>query len=203
MLELLIPSQPSLMSVPPEFSVSFEVVSFADAWVKPTVWLSLIGWFVGSAARQRCRGGEHSGGDQSSGHDVPLVNRWRLLYGWSWLIGAVLVWGHIVASYALVHHWDHAAAIEATARQSAEVTGIRAGWGVYVNFVFAAVWLAYSLLLLRSRRLVPWLDRSVFWFTAAIVFSAAVVFESGAVRFLTMAAFVALLVAARFFRRIA
>ncbi len=101
---------------------------------------------------------------------------------------------HILASYGLANSWSHAAAIEATADESERVTGIRAGWGVYVNFVFATVWMGYSAAMTTRKRRWPAVDQAVFWFTAAIVFSATIVFEAGAVRWLSIAGFTGLII---------
>lgn len=48
---------------------------------------------------------------------------------------------------AIVHHHggSHADAVEATARLTEQVYGVRWGGGVYVNYAFAAVWAAYLL----------------------------------------------------------
>ena len=49
-------------------------------------------------------------------------------------------------------------------------------------------WLGYSLAMVCGRRW-PGIDHAVFWFTAMIVFSATVIFESGAVRWLSLIGF--------------
>ncbi|GAA4462285.1 hypothetical protein [Novipirellula rosea] len=153
----------------------------SDFFIYVPVWLALIGWFVGSFARGR--GVKDSGGMRDA------------VYGYAWLLGSLMIALHILASYGLAHNWSHAAAIEATADESERVTGIRAGWGVYVNFVFAAVWMGYSAAMITRKRRWPAVDQAVFWFTAAIVFSATIVFEAGAVRWLSVAGFTGLIIA--------
>jgi hypothetical protein len=59
------------------------------------------------------------------------------------LAGALLCAVHIVIAMGDHHHWSHASAIEETARQTASVYGVAWGGGVYVNYLFVAVWLAY------------------------------------------------------------
>jgi len=140
------------------------------AWVLVPVWISLAAWFVGAVARFGTSGAAH---------------RW---YAWCWVIGSVAMWVHIVGSYAVVHGWSHAAAIEATAAESERVTGIRAGWGVYVNFVFAILWSAYSVILVRRSSVPTRSDAMVFWFIAAMVSMSTVVFEQGWVRWIGIAA---------------
>jgi hypothetical protein len=60
----------------------------------------------------------------------------------SWTIGIALALIHVVLAFHLVYAWDHEAAVAATARQAAD----RFGWGwrggIYVNYVFLALWLA-------------------------------------------------------------
>lgn len=152
-----------------------------DLLIYVPVWLALFGWFIGSVART-CEA--HEAGRRNS------------VYGFAWLFGSVMIALHILASYGIAHGWSHNAAIEATAKESEQVTGIRAGWGVYTNFVFAAVWLGYSTALIVWGRRWPGIDRAVFWFTAAIVLSATVVFETGAVRWLSVAGFICLMICA-------
>ena len=128
------------------------------------VWVSTVAWFVGAAARIL-------GGDKA-----------ERIFAWSWLLGSLAMWLHIVGSYAIAYHWSHAEALLATAEESERVTGIRAGWGVYVNFCFASAWTLYSLRLVCGGTWNRAVDRIVYLFTAGIVLMATVVFESGTVR---------------------
>lgn len=140
------------------------------AWVLVPVWVSLAAWWIGAVARF----GESE-----------TARRW---YSWCWLIGSTAMWVHILGSYVVVHDWSHAAAIEATADESQRVTGIRAGWGVYVNFVFAILWSTYSVMLVRRRHVPPRVDPLVFWFLAAMVSMSTIVFEQGWIRWIGIAA---------------
>ncbi len=47
---------------------------------------------------------------------------------------------HVLVAFDLVYAWSQDAAIEATARQTAEVVGIRWGGGIFVNYLFLALW---------------------------------------------------------------
>ena len=152
----------------------------SDSAIYVPVWLALVGWFIGSFARAhnaQCPGGQHDA-----------------IYRFSWLFGSVMVALHILTSYGIAHGWSHAAAVEATAVESEKVTGIRAGWGVYVNFAFVVVWMGYSIAMVSGGRRWPGIDQAVFWFTAAIIVSATIVFESGAVRWIATAGLICLLV---------
>lgn len=159
----------------------------SDSLIYVPVWLALVGWFVGSFAR--VRNVQDSSGKRET------------IYYFSWLFGSVMITLHILASYGLAHGWSHAAAIEATAEESEQVTGIRAGWGVYVNFAFAAVWMGYSTAMATHGRRWPSIDKIVFWFTALIIVSAAIVFETGVVRWLSVAGFICLMISHRWTRQ--
>ena len=58
-----------------------------------------------------------------------------------WTTGIVLAVIHVVLAFQLVYAWNHEAAVAATVRQAAD----RFGWGwrggIYVNYVFLALWL--------------------------------------------------------------
>jgi hypothetical protein len=60
----------------------------------------------------------------------------------SWTVAIALSMLHVLLAFELVYAWSHEAAIEATVRQAADRFG--AGWrgGIYVNYVFLAIWLA-------------------------------------------------------------
>lgn len=163
----------------------------------------MLGWFAGAFFRQLspCRTSDREEGSWGE-IENPISNRSCYLetcYRLAWLSGSILVMIHMVSSYGLVHHWSHASALESTAIESEQVTGIRAPWGVYVNFAFAAVWFAYSLAMCICGRRIRVLDTIVFWSTLLIVLSATVIFEVGWVRWLSLAGFstLAILLATR------
>lgn len=152
----------------------------SDSLIYVPAWLALVAWFGGSLAR---------------GRNVQNSSVMRdTVYSFAWLFGSLMIALHILASYGLAHGWSHAAAIEATAQESERVTGIRAGWGVYVNFAFATIWMSYSIAMATRRRRWPGIDQAVFWFTAVIVVSATIVFETGAVRWMAVVGFICLMI---------
>ena len=57
------------------------------------------------------------------------------------LSGAAVMLAHIVLSFHVVHDWSHSAAVEETARQTDAVVGVNWGGGVWLNYVFALIWL--------------------------------------------------------------
>lgn len=125
------------------------------------VWLSLVAFAAGELAKSR-----------------------RLAGAWSIsATGAILLAVHIVLAMAVRHGWSHASALEATARQTSDMFGLNWGGGVYVNYVFAAVWIA-ELFVWRqwpegytSRP--DWLKWSLRAFYFVIIVSAAVIFATG------------------------
>ena len=58
-----------------------------------------------------------------------------------WKAGAVLLVVHAVAVFHYIHHWSQDAALEHTARQTAALTGLYWGGGLYVNYAFTGLWL--------------------------------------------------------------
>ncbi|MBI3878745.1 MAG: hypothetical protein HY301_01600 [Verrucomicrobia bacterium] len=59
-----------------------------------------------------------------------------------WTLGGLALVLHLVFAFQFRHHWSHAAAVADTARQTREFTGLDWGGGVWVNYFFAALWLA-------------------------------------------------------------
>ena len=59
-----------------------------------------------------------------------------------WTAGAVLLLVHAIAVFHYVHHWSQDAALDHTARQTAALTGLHWGGGLYVNYAFIALWLS-------------------------------------------------------------
>ncbi len=60
---------------------------------------------------------------------------------WLWTLGCVAFQIHALASYGLVYNWSHSIGLSATARQTADLTGLESGFGLYLNLCFAALWL--------------------------------------------------------------
>jgi hypothetical protein len=109
-----------------------------------------------------------------------------------WTAGCLAFLLHTVAAFHFYHHWSHDDAYETTARQSAQVTGLDWGAGLYLNYAFAALWiadagwwwLASDSYLIRQRAL-EWAMQGFLGFMA---FNATVVFGAGAVRWFGLAA---------------
>jgi hypothetical protein len=125
---------------------------------------------------------------------------------WLWTFGCLFLWIHVACAFQFFHHWSHAAAHEQTARETAAVTGLDWGGGIWINYLVMFLWagdVARWWLAPASHRM-----RGVIWGVlwqaglAFIVFNATVVFETGAVRWigLLMTAFL-LALAVRHWRR--
>ena len=106
----------------------------------------------------------------------------------AWTAGCAFFLAHVVCAFGFFHGWSHAAAYRETARQTAEMTGFRWGGGLFLNYLFAAAWLADVLwwwlapagFARRPPRLtVAW--QGFFFF---MVFNGTIVFGKGPVRWL-------------------
>src|SRR5262245_40840401 len=59
---------------------------------------------------------------------------------WLWTLGCAALWVHVACVFQFYHDWSHASAYAQTARDTAEVTGIDSGGGVYVNYLTMLAW---------------------------------------------------------------
>jgi hypothetical protein len=78
--------------------------------------------------------------DLSAWGRAPEVTR-RSTARWFWTIGCALYLLHVAAAFAFFHDWSHTAAYRHTAEQTAHVTGLEWGGGLYVNYAFTLFWL--------------------------------------------------------------
>jgi hypothetical protein len=138
-----------------------------------TIWLALVLFVAGETGRAF-----------ASRDSRPPVWAW-----WTFTLGLALALIHTFLSFHIVHQWDHADAVRSTALQTQAMYGVAVGWGVYVNYVFFAVWLADAWWWRASpgaRRspAVTWTLRA---FYMIVIFNAAVVFAAGPKRLLGLA----------------
>ena len=100
------------------------------AWLtKATVWLALLAYAIGAGRMLLAR--------DRPGSSVKTR--------WVWTIGCVFFLAHVVCAFTFYHGWSHIAAYAETARQTAEMTGVRWGGGLFFNYLFAAAWLVEVL----------------------------------------------------------
>lgn len=62
------------------------------------------------------------------------------LYSRVWAASWLLCMLHLVCAFHFRHHWDHAVAIEHTAKTTEDVVGLRWGGGLYINYLFLTCW---------------------------------------------------------------
>lgn len=113
-----------------------------------------------------------------------------------WLIGSLLSLLHAIVTMAFYHQFKHALAYEDTAHQTEQAIGVAVGFGIWLNYVFVAVWLLDALWMngypsnyLARHRTV---DRLTYGFLAFIAFNGAIVFEAGPVRWVGIVAIIVL-----------
>lgn len=59
-----------------------------------------------------------------------------------WTAGAAFAVVHALVAFQVAYAWSHEAAVIDTARRTAAVTGRAWGGGIFVNYVFLALWTA-------------------------------------------------------------
>ncbi len=120
------------------------------------------------------------------------------LRGWEararalWTAGLLSYLAHVAAAFQFVHDWSHARAALETARQTEELFGIASGAGLWLNYLFTAVWTADALWWWMDARgygqRPRWITLSVHAFLAFMFFNGAVVFAEGFSRWVGLAA---------------
>lgn len=60
--------------------------------------------------------------------------------GW-WTLGAMLALVHSAAAFGVFYGWSHTTAQGQTAAQTLALTGVDFAGGIYLNYLFLAVWL--------------------------------------------------------------
>ena len=100
---------------------------------------------------------------------------------WCWILGIALCAAHFVIALDVRHDWSHAAAIQATARQTAAVYGVDWGGGFYANYLFLGVWAVDAWRWRQSPRAArpPLLSLVLRAFYFVIILNAAVIFAAG------------------------
>ncbi|MDA0284731.1 MAG: hypothetical protein O3B13_15555 [Planctomycetota bacterium] len=71
---------------------------------------------------------------------------WRAV----WSAACVLLVVHVLAAFHFEHGWSHSAAWNHTSEQTARVTGIVWGGGLYFNYAFLILWIVDVAVLWRS-----------------------------------------------------
>lgn len=114
-----------------------------------------------------------------------------------WTLGWLLYLAHVAAAFHFYHHWSHRHAWLETARRTGELFGWAWGGGLYFNYAFTLAWTADVLWQWLSpashRRRPRWLSLAWHGFFLFMVVNAAIVFETGPIRWLGLAGCAALL----------
>lgn len=112
-----------------------------------------------------------------------------------WTVGAFLAVIHSAAAFGVFHAWSHEAALVATAQQTAAVTGLDWGGGLYINYAFLVIWTADALWWWTSPDTYETRPAAVSMFVRGFLFfmfvNGAVIFADGWMRVLGIAAIVA------------
>ena len=110
----------------------------------------------------------------------------------AWTAGCGMFLIHVACAFQFAHHWSHAAALEATARQTFAATGFNSGAGLWLNYTVMLVWTADALWWCAARESYEVRPRVVRilvqGFLGFMWFNATVVFGHGPARWLGVAA---------------
>jgi hypothetical protein len=103
----------------------------------------------------------------------------------AWTLGCAVFITHVAFAFQFYHHWSHAAAYAATAEETAKVTGHAWGWGLYLDYAFALLWIITAI---WWRPYPARVGTAIQAFFAFMFFNATVVFGSGWIRWTGIAA---------------
>lgn len=116
-----------------------------------------------------------------------------------WTAGAILAGIHSLAAFGMLLGWSHERARVSTAEQTAAVTGIDFSGGIYVNYLFLAVWLGdaawWWVSPVSYARRAPVLDLAIRGFIFFIIVNGAVIFADGWARVVGLVATSAVVIA--------
>ena len=154
---------------------------------RATIWMALALYAASQVARRRSTAPPSGAG------------LWLLTSGWGLYIA------HVLLAFGMHYDWSHATAYAETATQTEALTGWRWGGGLYVNYLFSAVWgveLCWWGWAPESyERRAHWMELAMRAFFLFMIVNGAVVFVDGPQRGLGVAIVAVLLVAWRPTRR--
>ncbi len=147
-------------------------MSKGELLTRITIWLALAGYAIGASLYLLSRGRRN----------------WDAVARMAWTAGCVSLLIHVACAFHYYHAWSQAAAYRETARQTAEVTGLDWGGGLFINYaliigwVIDVIWWRRGLDAYRNRP--RWLAAVWQGFLIFIIFNATVVFKTGALRWI-------------------
>ena len=109
-----------------------------------------------------------------------------------WTLGCLAFIVHVACAFHFFHGWSHADAYRETARQTAVLTGIQSGFGLYLNYAFTLAWAADAAWTWFGRsfaRRPRWVAIVLHAFLVFMWFNATVVFPMGPMRWVGAACF--------------
>jgi hypothetical protein len=71
-----------------------------------------------------------------------VLGRQLALARFVWSAGAAAMLIHSASAFAIIYDGSHEVALAETARQTAALTGVNSGSGLYANYAFLAIWIA-------------------------------------------------------------
>ena len=120
---------------------------------------------------------------------------------WLFSVGCLLYLAHVVLAFDVHYGWSHAIAYAETAIQTEAFTGLRWGWGLYVSYLFSALWVGETawwwLAPEDYHARAHWLALAMRAFFLFMILNGAVAFVNGPLRWLGVAIVAVLLVAWR------
>ena len=141
---------------------------FGELATRISVWLALVLWLASEC--------------------LALNPKKLRLRRWLFGLSAAVFLAHVILSFHVFYDWSQTTALADVRRQTRDVTGLEWSIGLWINYAFAALWLAEALWLCLAPirhaerpRSVTWLVRGIFWFMA---FNGAFVFVKGPQRWL-------------------
>jgi hypothetical protein len=150
-----------------------------DRLVRNTIRLTLVWYFASLFLLLRL---EREG--ESTSRTLIRAARWC----WSWALLCFLV--HVALAFHYYHDWSHRNAFQHTR----EVSGV--GEGIYASYLFTCLWVGdviwWWLAPSSYAQRPEWVKRTLHVWMLFIVFNGTVVYESGAVRWLSLLAFAVL-----------
>lgn len=147
-------------------------MTFSGEWLtRASVWIALVAYVAGPIAALVAR------------QDAAWQRRARAVY----TAGLVAFVVHVILAFEVFYAWSHHVALAETARETAAVTGRDTGVGLYLNYLFLALWLLdvgwwWRAGWSRFRARPMAVDLALHGFFVFIAFNATVVFETGPVR---------------------
>lgn len=109
-----------------------------------------------------------------------------------WTLGCLAFGVHVACAFHFFHRWSHADAYRETALQTAELTGVASGFGLYLNYAFLVAWAADVAWAWHAGAGAPrpkYVAAALDAFLAFMWFNATVVFPTGPTRWVSVAAF--------------